>query len=214
MPHRAAREVDRGFAPARQAPSGSFSKGAPKEKPQSPGRKPGGGYGQQDVRAVPETIDERLTVACPLWCPDCEGRVRLAGKKSQYQIDLAPQRSGRGRHWSLRSSITGSARAYASRPGSSASRGSWQGEESGPASGSQKGHAPRVVCISARHLERRRRRRGLRGPREAGEGDLDLVFSPSHPNLREPLRVLKSKCHPRRRKSGGMESGRRAWMSN
>ncbi len=65
-----------------------FSKGAPKEKPQSPGRKPGGGYGQQAVRAVPETIDERLTVACPLWCPDCLGRVRLAGKKSQYQIDL------------------------------------------------------------------------------------------------------------------------------
>lgn len=65
-----------------------FSKGAPKDSPKPSGRKPGAGYGEQAVRAVPKTIDERLTVACPLWCPDCQGRVRLAGKKSQYQIDL------------------------------------------------------------------------------------------------------------------------------
>jgi transposase len=65
-----------------------FSKGAPKENPKHPGRKPGAAYGEQAVRAVPKTIDERLTVDCPLWCPDCQGRVRLAGKKSQYQIDL------------------------------------------------------------------------------------------------------------------------------
>jgi hypothetical protein len=65
-----------------------FSKGAPKDDPKPPGRKPGAGYGKQVVRAVPQTIDERLSVDCPLWCPDCHGRVRLAGKKSQYQIDL------------------------------------------------------------------------------------------------------------------------------
>jgi transposase len=65
-----------------------FSKGAPKDHPKPPGRKPGAEYGKQAVRTVPQTIDERLTVDCPLWCPDCHGRVRLAGQKSQYQIDL------------------------------------------------------------------------------------------------------------------------------
>lgn len=65
-----------------------FSKGAPKDHPTRPGRQAGVAYGQQAVRAVPETIDERLNVDCPLWCPDCQGRVRLVGKKSQYQIDL------------------------------------------------------------------------------------------------------------------------------
>jgi transposase len=65
-----------------------FSKGEPKDQPKPPGRKPGAEYGKQAVRAVPQTIDERLTVDCPLWCPDCHGRVRLSGKKSQYQIDL------------------------------------------------------------------------------------------------------------------------------
>lgn len=65
-----------------------FSKGAPKDSPKRPGRKPGAAYGKQAVRAVPETVDERLTVDCPLWCPDCHGRVRLADQKSQYQIDL------------------------------------------------------------------------------------------------------------------------------
>jgi transposase len=65
-----------------------FSKGAPKDSPKPPGRKPGTAYGEQAVRAVPKTVDERLTVDCPLWCPDCQGRVRLTGKKSQYQIDL------------------------------------------------------------------------------------------------------------------------------
>ena len=65
-----------------------FSKGAPKDHPKPPGRKQGTDYGKQAVRAVPATVDERLTVDCPLWCPDCHGRVRLAGQKSQYQIDL------------------------------------------------------------------------------------------------------------------------------
>lgn len=65
-----------------------FSKGPPQESPKRPGRKPGDAYGEQAVRAVPEMIDERIAVDCPMWCPDCEGRVRLAGKKSQYQIDL------------------------------------------------------------------------------------------------------------------------------
>jgi transposase len=65
-----------------------FCKGAPMDSPKRPGRKPGAAYGKQAVHAVPEIIDERLTVDCPLWCPDCHGRVRLAGKKSQYQIDL------------------------------------------------------------------------------------------------------------------------------
>ena len=65
-----------------------FSKGPPKQEPRRPGRKAGPNYGAQVVRPVPERIDETIEVDCPLWCPDCDGRVRLTGKKSQYQIDL------------------------------------------------------------------------------------------------------------------------------
>lgn len=65
-----------------------FSKGPPKQQPRRPGRKAGADYGAQGVRPVPERIDETIEVDCPLWCPACDGRVRLTGKKSQYQIDL------------------------------------------------------------------------------------------------------------------------------
>lgn len=65
-----------------------FSKGPPKQQPRRPGRKAGADYGAQVLRPVPERIDESIVVDCPLWCPDCDGRVRLTGKKSQYQIDL------------------------------------------------------------------------------------------------------------------------------
>jgi transposase len=65
-----------------------FSKGEPKQEPGRPGRKPGGSYGRQAIREIPRRVDERVTVPCPLFCPDCGGAVRLEGKATQYQIDL------------------------------------------------------------------------------------------------------------------------------
>jgi transposase len=65
-----------------------FSKGLPKEKPKRPGRKRGAQYGQRGDRSRPQQVDKRFEVSCPLFCTDCQGRVRLVGKTSQYQIDL------------------------------------------------------------------------------------------------------------------------------
>jgi transposase len=72
--------------------AGPFSKGEPKADPKSPGRKPGAHYGQTATRAVPGRVDETLDVPCPLYCESCQGKVRLQGKESQYQIDLPPIR--------------------------------------------------------------------------------------------------------------------------
>ena len=69
-----------------------FSKGDPKADPQSPGRKPGALYGQAATRPVPQHVDEALDVQCPLYCESCQGKVRLQGKESQYQIDFPPIR--------------------------------------------------------------------------------------------------------------------------
>jgi transposase len=65
-----------------------FSKGEPSEDPKSPGRKAGDQYGQQATRARPERVDETIEVECPLCCEHCQGKVVLAGKTSQYQVDL------------------------------------------------------------------------------------------------------------------------------
>jgi transposase len=65
-----------------------FSKGEPSEDPKSPGRKAGDQYGQQATRAQPERVDETIEVECPLCCEHCQGKVVLAGKTSQYQVDL------------------------------------------------------------------------------------------------------------------------------
>lgn len=70
-----------------------FSKGTPKGEPKRPGRKPGKRYGQRVGRARPGQVDESVAVGCPLFCPDCQGRVRLEGTESQYQIDLPPVRT-------------------------------------------------------------------------------------------------------------------------
>src|SRR5215208_1064934 len=72
--------------------AGPFSKGEPKGDPQSPGRKPGAHYGKTATRPVPECVDETVNVPCPLYCENCQGKVRLQGKESQYQIDLPPIR--------------------------------------------------------------------------------------------------------------------------
>lgn len=65
-----------------------FSKGDPKESPKRPGRKRGKEYGARACRPVPEQVDERVEVGCPLFCEVCNGKVRLTGKESQFQIDL------------------------------------------------------------------------------------------------------------------------------
>lgn len=70
--------------------AGPFAKGEPKADPKSPGRKPGARYGQTTARPVPRRVDETLNVQCPLYCESCQGKVRLHGKESQYQIDLPP----------------------------------------------------------------------------------------------------------------------------
>jgi len=65
-----------------------FSKGKPKSEPKTPGRKPAGRYGKRAFRSVPKNVDQQIEVGCPLFCDACQSRVRLAGKTSQYQIDL------------------------------------------------------------------------------------------------------------------------------
>ena len=72
--------------------AGPFAKGEPKVDAKSPGRKPGAQYGQATTRPVPRRVDETLEVQCPLYCESCQGKVRLQGKKSQYQIDFPPIR--------------------------------------------------------------------------------------------------------------------------
>jgi len=72
--------------------AGPFSKGEPKADPKPPGRKGGAQYGQAATRPVPRHVDEILEVPCPLSCESCQGKVRLKGKESQYQIDLPPIR--------------------------------------------------------------------------------------------------------------------------
>lgn len=70
--------------------AGPFSKGEPKADPKPPGRKRGAQYGEAATRPVPRHVDETLEVSCPLYCESCQGKVRLQGKESQYQIDLPP----------------------------------------------------------------------------------------------------------------------------
>lgn len=70
--------------------AGPFSKGEPKADPKPPGRKRGAQYGAAATRPVPRRVDETLQVPCPLYCESCQGKVRLQGKESQYQIDLPP----------------------------------------------------------------------------------------------------------------------------
>jgi transposase len=65
-----------------------FSKGEPKADPKPPGRKAGAQYGSPASRPVPRRVDETVDVQCPLFCESCHGKVVLAGKESQYQIDL------------------------------------------------------------------------------------------------------------------------------
>ena len=69
--------------------AGPFSRNNPKVNPKKPGRKGGSEYGAVSRRAVPNRIDQRVDVPCPLWCA-CGGQVRLEGVVRQYQTDIPP----------------------------------------------------------------------------------------------------------------------------
>ena len=70
-----------------------FSKGAPKPRPQKPGRKPGEDYGVQACRALPtEPPDEVIPVLPPARCPSCGGRVRETHVDRQFQFEI-PRRA-------------------------------------------------------------------------------------------------------------------------
>lgn len=65
-----------------------FSKGTPRRNPKKPGRKAGKAYGRQATRPVPSKVDQHVLVQCPLFCPNCNGPVRVSGKAERYQTDL------------------------------------------------------------------------------------------------------------------------------
>jgi transposase len=69
--------------------AGPFSRNNPKPNPKEPGRKSGAEYGAVWRRPVPDRIDRRIEVPCPLWCP-CGGEVKLEGVVRQYQTDIPP----------------------------------------------------------------------------------------------------------------------------
>ena len=66
-----------------------FSKGPPKAKAKTPGRKSGEQYGDHKRRAIPETIDEIHDAPLPDHCPHCDG-VNLIEEtlRQQYQIEI------------------------------------------------------------------------------------------------------------------------------
>ena len=67
-----------------------FSKGDPKQKPKTPGRKPGEAYGTRRFRARPDHVDEEVDVPLPASCPECAGVVEEVGVAEQLQTDVPP----------------------------------------------------------------------------------------------------------------------------
>lgn len=66
-----------------------FSKGAPKDKPRTPGRKPGEDYGTKAFRTVPDRKpDQVIPVPAPKRCPSCGGSVRETHVAHQYQTEI------------------------------------------------------------------------------------------------------------------------------
>jgi transposase len=68
-----------------------FSKGEPKANPNRPGRKTGSDYGQRAFRAVPDRVDEQITVPLPVKCPHCGGPVVHDNTQPQFQEDIVRQ---------------------------------------------------------------------------------------------------------------------------
>lgn len=77
-----------------------FSKGSAKNSPKRPGRKPGACYGRQATRPIPAKVDQHILVGCPLFCPHCDGEVRVTGKTDQYQTEL-PRPHAITRHFEI-----------------------------------------------------------------------------------------------------------------
>ena len=65
-----------------------FSKGQPKFNPKRPGRKSGSDYGQRAFRAIPDRVDEKISVELPKKCPDCGGPVIHDSTQPQFQEDI------------------------------------------------------------------------------------------------------------------------------
>lgn len=67
-----------------------FSKGDPKQKPKTPGRKPGKEYGTRRFRERPDRVDEEIDMPLPGSCPECDGEVEETGVGEQFQTDVPP----------------------------------------------------------------------------------------------------------------------------
>jgi transposase len=66
-----------------------FSKGEPKAKPKTPGRKPGDDYGTQAFRALPDQPpDQIIPVPALKRCPDCGGSVEETQVAQQFQVEI------------------------------------------------------------------------------------------------------------------------------
>lgn len=67
-----------------------FSKGPPKPRPKTPGRKSGTAHGRHGHRSPPDpaTVDEVLEAPLPDACPQCGGPVRETEVATQYQTEI------------------------------------------------------------------------------------------------------------------------------
>jgi transposase len=65
-----------------------FSRGLPKSRPQTPGRKSGAAHGPHHRRPIPEHVDEEITVSAPTQCPACGGPLTVERVESQYQEEI------------------------------------------------------------------------------------------------------------------------------
>jgi transposase len=65
-----------------------FSRGTPKDKPKTPGRKSGKAHGSHHQRPVPDHVDEEIQVNAPEQCPDCGGPLTVERMELQYQEEI------------------------------------------------------------------------------------------------------------------------------
>jgi len=70
------------------------SRGAPKDNPKTPGRKPGAGHRGPSCRPIPTEVDETLEAPLPPECPHCHGQGTVAetGVVDQYQTEIPEPR--------------------------------------------------------------------------------------------------------------------------
>lgn len=64
-----------------------FSRGRRKANPKPPGRKRGAAYGQRHSKAIPEQVDEVISVPLPAHC-SCGGALEVEKVESQYQHEV------------------------------------------------------------------------------------------------------------------------------